>query len=142
METLNRFEGYMLNDHNECIKYVKAVNKPNVKVMLDTFHMNIEEDSLTEAIRDSGNLLGHFHIGEANRRCPYPQSRMNWTSIGNALREIGYNEYIVMEPFVRMGGQVGHDVSLWRDLSHGADDNQLDADAAYSVNYIRSIIGP
>ena len=104
--------------------------------------MNIEEDSLTEAIRDSGNLLGHFHIGEANRRCPYPQSRMNWTSIGNALREIGYNEYIVMEPFVRMGGQVGHDVSLWRDLSHGADDNQLDADAAYSVNYIRSIIGP
>lgn len=39
METLNRFEGYMLNDHNECIKYVKAVNKPNVKVMLDTFHM-------------------------------------------------------------------------------------------------------
>lgn len=142
METLNRFEGYMLNDHNECIKYVKAVNKPNVKVMLDTFHMNIEEDSLTEAIRDSGNLLGHFHIGEANRRCPHPQSRMNWTSIGNALREIGYNEYIVMEPFVRMGGQVGHDVSLWRDLSHGADDNQLDADAAYSVNYIRSIIGP
>lgn len=46
METLNRFEGYMLNDHNECIKYVKAVNKPNVKVMLDTFHMNIEEDFL------------------------------------------------------------------------------------------------
>ena len=58
------------------------------------------------------------------------------------MREIGYNEYTVMEPFVRMGGQVGHDVSLWRDLSHGADDNQLDADAAYSVNYIRSIIGP
>ena len=105
METLNRFEGYMLNDHNECIKYVKAVNKPNVKVMLDTFHMNIEEDSLTEAIRDSGNLLGHFHIGEANRRCPYPQSRMNWTSIGNALREIGYNEYIVMEPLYEWVGR-------------------------------------
>ena len=142
MEVLNRFEGYMLNVCDEAVRYVDAVNKPNVKIMLDTFHMNIEEDSLTEAIRDSGNLLGHFHIGEANRRCPYPQSRMNWTSIGNALREIGYNEYIVMEPFVRMGGQVGHDVSLWRDLSHGADDNQLDADAAYSVNYIRSIIGP
>ena len=38
--------------------------------MLDTFHMNIEEDSLTDAIRRSGKLLGHFHVGEANRRCP------------------------------------------------------------------------
>ena len=51
MESLNRFEGYMINECYEAIDYVKAVNKPNVKVMLDTFHMNIEEDSIIEAIR-------------------------------------------------------------------------------------------
>lgn len=69
MEALNRFEGYMINTADECLAYVRAVNRPNVKVMLDTFHMNIEEDSLTDAIRKSGPLLGHFHVGEANRRC-------------------------------------------------------------------------
>ena len=68
MEALNRFEGYMINTADECLAYVRAVNRPNVKVMLDTFHMNIEEDSLTDAIRKSGPLLGHFHVGEAKRR--------------------------------------------------------------------------
>ena len=72
MEALNRFEGYLINTAQECIDYVRAVDRPNVKVMLDTFHMNIEEDSLTDAIRRSGKLLGHFHVGEANRRCPGP----------------------------------------------------------------------
>lgn len=45
MEALNRFEGYLINTAQECIDYVRAVDRPNVKVMLDTFHMNIEEDS-------------------------------------------------------------------------------------------------
>ena len=53
MEALNRFEGYLINTAQECIDYVRAVDRPNVKVMLDTFHMNIEEDSLTDAIRRS-----------------------------------------------------------------------------------------
>ena len=70
MEALNRFEGYLIKTAQECIDDVRAVDRPNVKVMLDTFHMNIEEDSLTDAIRRSGKLLGHFHVGEANRRCP------------------------------------------------------------------------
>ena len=82
MEALNRFEGYLINTAQECIDYVRAVDRPNVKVMLDTFHMNIEEDSLTDAIRRSGKLLGHFHVGEANRRCPGPNGRFDWYAIG------------------------------------------------------------
>ena len=93
------------------------------KVMLDTFHMNIEEDSLLNAIRKSGKLLGHFHVGEANRRCPYAGGRVDWAAIGGVLREIGYDKCVVMEPFVRMGGQVGHDVSLRRDLSYGVSNS-------------------
>ena len=90
MEALNRFEGYLINTAQECIDYVRAVDRPNVKVMLDTFHMNIEEDSLTDAIRRSGKLLGHFHVGEANRRCPGPNGRFDWHAIGQALHDIGY----------------------------------------------------
>ena len=140
MESLNRFEGYMINDSAEDVAYVEAVGKPNVKAMLDTFHMNIEEDSLIGAIRRTKGTLGHFHVGEANRRCPYPDGRMDWAAIGSALREIGYDGYVVMEPFVRMGGTVGKNVSLWRDLSGGADDARLDAEAAASVQYLRKVM--
>ena len=77
MEALNRFEGYLINQGYECVEYVKAVDRPNVKVMLDTFHMNIEEDSIPDAIRQSGSLLGHVHLGEPNRRCPRPGGRID-----------------------------------------------------------------
>ena len=139
MEVLNRFEGYMLNECEEAVCYVKAVGKSNVKVMLDTFHMNIEEDSLTEAIRKAGGLLGHIHIGEANRRPPSAQGRIPWKNIGQALKDVGYDQYVVMEPFERMGGQVGKDISIWRDLSHGATEKDLDVTAAQSVEYIISL---
>ena len=141
MEVLNRFEGYMLNECEEAVCYVKAVGKSNVKGMLDTFHMNIEEDSLTEAIRKAGGLLGHIHIGEANRRPPSAQGRIPWKNIGQALKDVGYDQYVVMEPFERMGGQVGKDISIWRDLSHGATEKDLDVTAAQSVEYIRSLWG-
>ncbi|MCI7020624.1 MAG: sugar phosphate isomerase/epimerase [Clostridiales bacterium] len=141
MESLNRFEGYMINECYECVSYVKAVDRPNVKVMLDTFHMNIEEDSIPNAIREAGALLGHFHVGEANRRCPRPGGRFDWAEIGKALADIHYDGYIVMEPFVTMGGQVGKDISIWRDLSHGATEAELDQDAADSVRFLRSVIG-
>jgi len=141
MESLNRFEGYMINECYECVDYVKAVGKPNVKVMLDTFHMNIEEDSMIDAIHLAGSLLGHFHVGEANRRPPRPGGRIDWTAIGQALKDIDYQGDIVMEPFVTMGGQVGKDISIWRDLSHGASEAELDKDAADSVAYLRSLWG-
>lgn len=141
MESLNRFEGYMINECYECVGYVKAVDRPNVKVMLDTFHMNIEEDSIPDAILLAGDLLGHFHVGEANRRPPRPGTRMDWAAIGQALKEIHYQGDVVMEPFVTMGGQVGRDISIWRDLSHGATEAELDKDATDSVAYLRGLWG-
>jgi len=136
MEALNRFEGYLINVASECVAYVRVVDRPNVKVMLDTFHMNIEEESLPGAIREAGPLLGHFHVGEANRRPPRP-GRMPWEEIGAALREIGYTGGVVMEPFVKMGGQVGKDIRVWRDLSGNADDRKLDEDLTESVRFLR-----
>ena len=140
MESLNRFEGYLINEAAEDVAYVRAVDKPNVRAMLDTFHMNIEEDSIPDSIRRTKGLLGHFHVGEANRRPPHPNGRIDWNGIGEALREIGYDGYVVMEPFVLQGGQVGKDISIWRDMSHGAGEDSLDADAAASVAYLRKTL--
>lgn len=137
MESLNRFEGYLINVASECVEYVKAVDKPNVKVMLDTFHMNIEENSIVDAIHTAGSLLGHLHVGEANRRPPCP-GPMPWKEIGQALRDIHYDGNVVMEPFVRMGGQVGKDIRIWRDLSGGADDAQMDQALRDSVAFLKT----
>jgi D-psicose/D-tagatose/L-ribulose 3-epimerase len=64
LESLNRFEGYLINTASEAVQFVEEVGLDNVKVMLDTFHMNIEEDSFAGAIRQAGSRLGHFHIGK------------------------------------------------------------------------------
>uniref|UniRef100_UPI002ED04D84 D-psicose 3-epimerase n=1 Tax=Bilifractor porci TaxID=2606636 RepID=UPI002ED04D84 len=139
METINRFEEYLLNTADECIAFVKEVGKDNVKIHLDTFHMNIEEDDIGTAIRKAGKLLGHLHTGECNRKVP-GQGRIPWHEIGQALRDIQYDEMVVMEPFVLMGGEAGRDIKIWRDISKGASEEQLDRDAADAVCFQRYML--
>ena len=141
MEVLNRFEGYLLNICEEAVDYVEKVGKPNVKIMLDVFHMGIEEDSFTEAIRLAGNRLGHLHLGEANRRPPHAGGRVDWAGIGEALHEIGYDGDVVMEPFVRQGGTIGSQIKIWHDPMKGAPLSKLDDDAAASVKFLRELWG-
>lgn len=138
MEALNRFEGYLINTCRECLEYVDAVDKSNVHVMLDTFHMNIEEDSIVDAIRSAGEKLGHFHVGEANRKPPCP-GRMNWPEIGEALNSIAYTGCVIMEPFVVPGGSVGRDIRIWRNLYDDVSDASLDKIASDSVVYLKSV---
>lgn len=136
LETVNRFEQFLFNDAAEAVQYVKDVNRDNVKVMLDCFHMNIEEDNLGDAIRATGKYLGHFHIGECNRKVP-GKGHMPWAEMGKALNDIGYDGCVVMEPFVRPGGTVGSDIKVWRDLSDNADEAKLDADIAEALKFVR-----
>ncbi|WP_454687409.1 D-psicose 3-epimerase [Agrobacterium leguminum] len=140
IEVLNRFENHVLNTAAEGVAFVKDVGKSNVKVMLDTFHMNIEEDSFGEAIRTAGPLLGHFHTGESNRRVP-GKGRMPWHEIGLALRDINYTGAVVMEPFVKTGGTIGSDIKVWRDLSGGADLAKMDEDARNALAFSRFVLG-
>ena len=137
-EVLNRFENYLLNTAAEAVAFVKEVACDNVKVMLDTFHMNIEEDSFAAAIREVGPYLGHFHLGEANRRLP-GEGRMPWTEIMDALIDIDYQGYAVMEPFVKRGGEVEVDIKIWRDLLEDTSEEKLDKAAANSVSFLKAL---
>ena len=136
LEVLNRFETYLLNTAEEGLSYIRELDEPNVKLMLDTFHMNIEEDSIAAAIRRAGASLGHLHTGECNRRLP-GKGRQPWREIGEALRDIGYTGSVVMEPFVKMGGTVGSDIKVWRDLSEGASESEMDSAAAAALSFLR-----
>ena len=128
LEVLNRFENHILNTAEEGVQFVTEVDRDNLKVMLDTFHMNIEETSISAAIRTAGNLLGHFHTGECNRMVP-GQGRMPWREIAEALHEIQYDGSVVMEPFVRRGGQIEKDIHIWRNMKTDISEEILDRDA-------------
>jgi D-psicose/D-tagatose/L-ribulose 3-epimerase len=134
VEVVNRFEQFIMNTAAEGIAFAERVASPNCKILLDTFHMNIEEDSLRGSIVETGNWLGHFHLGETNRRPP-GRGRIPWPEIFGALREINYQGAVVMEPFLLPGGEVGRDISVYRDLLGSAD---LDEEAARSAQFVRS----
>lgn len=140
MEVLNRFEGYLLNTAEEGVKYVQTVDRPNVKLMLDTFHMNVEEENLGKAILDAGPLLAELHVGEPNRRPPR-EGRFPWDEIGRALHLIDFAGPVVMEPFVTMGGQVGQDIRVWRDLLEGDSPDELDREVESSLQFLRRKFG-
>ncbi|MBS7262246.1 MAG: sugar phosphate isomerase/epimerase [Eubacteriales bacterium] len=137
LEILNRFEGLLLNTAAEGVQYCQDVDKPSVRLLLDTFHMNIEEDSFSSAIRTAGHYLAHVHVGEANRRLP-GSGRLPWDEIASALHDIGYDGNVIMEPFVTTGGQVAADIKLWRDLSDGADEAEMDRRIKESLRFLHA----
>lgn len=140
MEVLNRYEGYILNTCDEAIDFVDEIGSSHVKIMLDTFHMNIEEDNIAAAIRKAGSRLGHLHLGEQNRMVPGKGS-LPWGEIGQALRDIKYEGAAVMEPFVMKGGTIGKEIKVWRDLVDDFSEERLDEDAKGSLNFVRHVFG-
>jgi len=134
VEVINRFEQFMLNTVAEAHAYIHRIGSPNLRMLLDTFHMNIEEDSIGDAIRQAGRLLGHFHIGENNRRPP-GNGHLPWDEIFFALRDINYSWHIVMEPFLMPGGEIGRDIRVFRDLTFGDD---LDEQAKKALAFVQN----
>lgn len=132
MEVVNRFEQYLLNTAAEAVRYVNEVGSSNCTVLLDTFHMNIEEDSFRGAIKAAGKHLGHLHIGETNRRAP-GRGKIPWDEVFGALKEIRFKGSVVMEPFLMPGGEVGRDIKVFRDLRDGLN---LDREAARACAFV------
>lgn len=134
MEAVNRFEHFLINTAEEAMDYVNEVNDPHCKILLDTYHMNIEEDSFTKAIERVGDKLGLLHIGENNRKPPGQGGHLPWDEIFSSVKKIGYEGKIVMEPFMLPGGDIAQDIALWRDLSKGVD---LDEEAKQSLKFTK-----
>lgn len=138
-EVVNRFEQYLLNTAKEGVEFVKRLGSPNARVLLDTFHMNIEEDSMVDAILEAGPWLGHFHVGENNRRPAGSTNRLPWKDMAAALKQVNYQGAIVMEPFVLMGGTIPYDIKVWRDLSGGAGEAGLDEMAGRACRFLKEL---
>lgn len=139
-EVVNRFEQYIMNCVEEGIEYVKETESDNAGLLLDTFHMNIEEDDIPSAIRAARGYIRHFHMGECNRKPPNESGKMPWTEIGKALKDTGYDGRMVMEPFVQPGGQVGGDIRIFRNIIDDTREENLDLLAKRSCAFIKSVM--
>lgn len=95
IEPINRFETYFINRGDQALALAEAVG-PNCGVCLDTFHMNIEEDDLYEAIRRSKGRLVGFHVADNNRMAP-GMGNLNWEKIVDTLAEVNYDEVLSVE---------------------------------------------
>jgi sugar phosphate isomerase/epimerase len=94
-EHLNRYETNLLNRIEDVLPFIKPFNG-RVKILADLFHMSIEEASIPNAIREAGDLIGHVHFADSNRR-PAGLGHTDFRPIFEALREIGYKGYISAE---------------------------------------------
>ena len=121
IEPLNRFETDFLNTVDQGLKLVKAVGAKNVKLHLDTFHMNIEEKNQPEAIRKVGGLLGHFHACGTDRGTPGNDS-LQWKPIVQALKEVGYDGDVVIESFTTDVKVIARAAAIWRKIEPKRDD--------------------
>jgi sugar phosphate isomerase/epimerase len=88
-EPLNRYETSLVNTTPAAIDVIKKVGKPNVGLLLDTFHMNIEDASLGNAIREAAPYLRHVHVADSNRRAP-GWGHIDFTEVLTALTDIDY----------------------------------------------------
>ena len=139
VEAVNRFETCLINTAAEALVYVAEVDSPNIGVLLDTYHMNIEETNIGDAIRLVGDKLTSLHTGENNRTAP-GKGHLDWDEIFGALAEIGYKGRIVSEPFVMMGGEVGRDIHVFRDLIDNPSEARIDEEAKYLLNFEKEML--
>lgn len=133
LEVVNRFESNLLNTTAQGLKFLDETGRDDVRLHLDTFHMNIEEANHAAAIRLAGDKLGYFHIGESNRGY-LGDGTINFDAVFDALLDIDYQRDIVFESF--SAAVVDESLSLacaiWRDT--WTDNDPLAAHAKQFIN--------
>jgi D-psicose/D-tagatose/L-ribulose 3-epimerase len=129
LEYLNRFESYLVSCTDELIALVDEINHPSCKMMFDTFHANIEEKNMADAIEKMGDRLVHVQLSE-NDRATLGQGHINFPEILQALSKINYQGMISIEAFSTKLSAA----NIWRKMFES--EMQLVND---SINYLKSI---
>jgi D-psicose/D-tagatose/L-ribulose 3-epimerase len=120
VEPLNRFETSFMNLAEQVIEVVDRVDHPACQIMLDTFHMNIEEKSLGNAIRAVGPRLKHLHSCENDRGAP-GSGNVDWEGVKQAIKDIQYDGPVVIESFTPKVKSIARAAAIWRPLESSPD---------------------
>ena len=120
IEPLNRFETDLLNTVDQGIAFLDEVDRKNVGFLLDTFHMNIEEKDIPQALTRAGDRIFEFHACSSDRGTP-GEDHLPWPAIVQALKKSGYAGPVVIEAFTPEIKEIAKAVSIWRDLATSQD---------------------
>ena len=115
IEAVNRFETDLVNTAAEALALALATGAVNVGVHLDTFHMNIEERSISAALVAAGDRLVHVHLVDNDRGAP-GNGHIDWTDVFTGLAASGYDGWLGLELFVQAGLPVSPDLRIWRPI--------------------------
>jgi D-psicose/D-tagatose/L-ribulose 3-epimerase len=134
VEPLNRFETSFLNLSEQAIEVVDRVDHPSCGILLDTFHMNIEEKSIGDAIRAAGPRLRHLHTCENDRGAP-GSGHVPWDEVASACRDIGFDGPFVIESFTSAVKSIARAAAIWRAFAPTQD-----ALAQDGLRYLRGLL--
>ncbi len=115
LEALNRFETYVFNSQEDGAKMAEAVDMPNFGLLYDTFHANIEEKDVGAVIRKIQKHIVHIHISENDRSTP-GRGQVHWAETFEAIKETGYDDWLVIEAFGRAMPEVAAATCIWRQM--------------------------
>jgi D-psicose/D-tagatose/L-ribulose 3-epimerase len=121
IEPLNRFETDFLNTAEQGVKMIKDVNSPALKLHLDTFHTNIEEKHLDQAILKAGRHLAHLHVCGADRGTP-GNDHTDWSGMAAALKKINYTGDVVVESVTLDVPCIARSAAIWRRMEPTRDE--------------------
>ncbi len=116
IEPLNRFETYFLNTAEDAVRLCDEIDHPNVGILFDTFHANIEEKDIAKAYRTVGKHLKHVHTCE-NDRGILGTGHVEWPAVFQALRDMRYDGWLTIESFGFSLGELSAAASIWRDIA-------------------------
>lgn len=118
IEPVNRYETNLINTSQQAMSMKEMIGESNVKIHLDTYHMNIEEKSFYDATMLAGKDLIHYHLCENDRGIP-GTGTVNWDDLFKALKDINYQGYAGLENFVGLGSNFN--TWVWRELAPSGD---------------------
>jgi D-psicose/D-tagatose/L-ribulose 3-epimerase len=133
IEPLNRYETDFINTCSQVLKLVDDIGNDAAGILLDTYHMNIEEKNSGAAIRAAGSRLYHFHACGCDRGTP-GNDHIDWKSIVAALKEINYDRLAVIESFTTDVKVIAKAASIWRQFEPSQDDI-----AVKGLNFLKKV---
>ncbi len=126
VEPLNRFECYFLNGQADAARFTREVDHPHCGILYDTFHANIEEKNIAQAIETCADTINHVHISENDRSTP-GQGGVRWDETFDALHKMKYDGWLMVEAFGLALPEIAAATKIWRRMYESEEQLARDA---------------
>lgn len=121
IEPCNRYETHLINRGSDAVAVIERVGAGNIFIHLDTYHMNLEEESFQAGFAAAAPHLGYVHVSEANRGVP-GRGLINWDAAFQALADIGYAGPLTLESMNHVDKDIASGLAIWRPVAENPDD--------------------